>query len=295
MMPSSILLRWYKKHGRKLPWRNTRDPYKILVSEIMLQQTQVERVKTKYKEWMKQFPNFKTLSEASNATVIHAWAGLGYNKRALMLRDIARQIEHLGIPQTREHWMQLKGVGPYTSAALTAFSLQQRVIPIDTNIRRVLGRYILGTPYPQLSDDEKLEERTDSFLQKRGAYHDVPQAIFDLATSICTKTPDCKSCPLKRTCKSSKKFLSGKVATPARMTKKANERIHSDKKYPDRIYRGRILQLAREHKKGIGISKVGTLIDPTFDLHADHHWLVAMIDRMEKDHLIFTKDKKIHV
>ena len=295
MKPSSVLLRWYKKHGRKLPWRDTRDPYKILVSEIMLQQTQVERVKTYYKNWLKQFPNWKTLSEASNSDVIHAWAGLGYNRRALMLRDIARQVVDLGIPNDREEWKQLKGVGPYTSGALAAFALHQREMPIDTNIRRVLGRYLLGLPYPQLEDDEKIEQKIDRFLQTRGAFYDVPQAIFDLATMICTKTPDCGNCPLQKSCKASKKFLSGKVGPPKRMTKKANERIHRNKKHPDRIFRGRILKLAREHENGIAIKDVGSLIDTSFDETLDHHWLVAMIDRLEKDHLIKTTKTHIRV
>ena len=100
MSPAEKLLRWYKKYGRDLPWRKTRDPYKILISEIMLQQTQVPRVLLFYKKWLTLFPSWKTLAKATNAEVIRAWAGLGYNRRALILRDIAKQVAHGGIPQT---------------------------------------------------------------------------------------------------------------------------------------------------------------------------------------------------
>lgn len=281
----AILLHWYRKHGRTLPWRETRDPYKILVSEIMLQQTQVDRVKVFYKNWLKLFPTWKKLAQASNADVIHAWAGLGYNRRALALRNIAQQVVEHGVPTNREEWMRLKGVGPYTSAALSAFALKQRELPIDTNIRRVLGRFFLGKPYPDLDDDKKLNTLVDLILPKRGHYYDVPQAIFDLATIICTKTPDCDKCPLKKECKSAKKFLSGSVQPPKRMVKKAIESKHRDKKYPDRIYRGRILKLVREQKK-VTLQKVGPQIDPHYDQIADETWVNNMIKRLVKDELI---------
>lgn len=286
--PAARLLRWYKTHGRDLPWRKTRDPYKILVSEIMLQQTQVERVKVFYKNWLKQFPTWKKLAEASNADVIHAWAGLGYNRRALALRDIAKQVVEKGVPTNRDEWITLKGVGPYTSAALSVFALKQRELPIDTNIRRVLGRFFLGKPYPDLDDDKQLNTLVDLILPKRGHYYDVPQAIFDLATMICTKTPDCAKCPLRKECKSAQKFLSGTVQLPKRMVKKANESKHRDKKYPDRIYRGRILKLVRE-QKNVAIQKVGPQIDPNYDQIADETWVNNMIERLTKDGLLVQK------
>src|SRR5688572_3982677 len=118
MKPWQKLLHWFDHEGRKLPWRDTRDPYRILVSEIMLQQTQVSRVIDFYRAWMKQFPTWNALAKASNSEIIHAWAGLGYNRRGLMLRDIAKQIVHDGIPKSREAWLALKGVGPYTADAL---------------------------------------------------------------------------------------------------------------------------------------------------------------------------------
>lgn len=284
MKPWSKLLRWFQKNGRDLPWRGTHDPYRILVSEIMLQQTQVSRVKDFYRAWLKRFPSFRALAHASNAEVIHAWAGLGYNRRALMLRDIARAITKNRLPKTESEWLELKGVGPYTAAALAAFSLRQKTIPIDTNIRRVLGRVFLGKPYPQLTDDVRIMKRVDP------QQPDIWQATFDLATSICTKTPNCAACPLRKTCLSAPKFLSGKIKTPIRMVKKPVENIRMGKKYPDRIYRGRILALVR--KQPIPASAIGPLVDPSFS-SKDKSWIENMVERLIHDGLLKRIDKTL--
>ncbi len=286
------LLRWYDKNGRDLPWRRTRDPYKILVSEIMLQQTQVSRGLIFYARWLKRFPDWKTLAAASNADVIKEWAGLGYNRRALMLRDIAKQIVAQGEPSTEDGWRALKGIGPYTAAAISAFAQKKRTLPIDTNIRRVLARLLLGIPYPSLKTDERIKKKTDAFLPKTGRYYDVPQAIFDLSTSICTKYPDCAKCPLREQCLAAPKFLSGSINPPRATIKKAVESKHRDKKHPDRIYRGRILKLVRE-SGSISLDKVGAVIDETFSQKLDHVWITAMIDRLVKDHLILRKNNKL--
>ncbi len=289
---SARLLAWYRKSGRDLPWRADKTPYRVLVSEIMLQQTQVHRVLGYFERWLAQFPDWAALAKANNAEVIKMWAGLGYNRRGLMLRDIARQIvgwpnptANYQLPTTREEWMALKGIGPYTSAAVSAFAQGKRVMPVDTNVRRVLGRLLLGKPFAQLEDDEKLEKKSDRLLPKRGAYGDVPQAIFDLATSICTKTPDCARCPLRNDCPAAQKFLAGTVRIPKRSVKKAVESRHRDKPHPDRIYRGRILKLVRE-EPGISASAVGARVDPEYDERKDRLWMRAMIGRLANDGLI---------
>ncbi len=279
------LLSWYRKSGRDLPWRAEKTPYRVLVSEIMLQQTQVHRVLGYFERWLAVFPTWEALAEASNADVIKMWAGLGYNRRGLMLRDIARQVVEKGEPDTREGWMALKGVGPYTSAAVSAFAQRKRVMPVDTNVRRVLGRFLLGKPFAQPSDDERLEKKSAHLLPARGAYWDVPQAIFDLATSICTKEPDCARCPLRNDCPAAKKFLAGTVRIPKRSVKKAVESKHRDKPHPDRIYRGRILKLVRE-EPGILASAVGARVDPAYDDRHDRAWMRAMVGRLEQDGLV---------
>ncbi len=316
------LLQWYDKHGRDLPWRKTRDPYRILVSEIMLQQTQVSRGLLFYERWLKQFPDFQTLAKASNADVIRAWAGLGYNRRALMLRDIAIQMfispllregttkqSHRTVrllhftrndrQDKQDQWRELKGIGPYTAAAIAAFAFRKRTIPIDTNIRRVLGRLLFTLPYPQPTIDDKIRRNIDRVLPRHGRFYDVPQALFDLATMHCTKVPDCLNCPMRTVCPASTKFLSGHIRVPKQMIKKNVETRHRNKKFPDRIYRGRILKLVQSHFSGVRnsvlTSSIGPLIDETYNKKQDHVWVLAMISRLEKDGLISHHRKTIQL
>ncbi len=282
---SKKLLAWYDRHGRDLPWRHTHNPYKILVSELMLQQTQVDRVLIFYARWLKQYPTWKQLAQATNEEVIRAWAGLGYNRRALMLRDIARMITQHGVPKTEQEWRALKGIGTYTAAAVSVFAMNERTMPIDTNIRRVLGRFFLGVPYPQLTHDPRIGKKIDDLLPKRGRYADVPQALFDLATLICKKVPDCRECPLRDECKTAAKFLAGRVRIPKQMNQKTRERHHRNKPFPDRIYRGKILKAVRENAR-VRIDTLGPLIDPTFDHTKDEAWLHSILDRMVREGFI---------
>lgn len=130
----------YDAHGRNLPWRRTRNPYRILVSEIMLQQTQVERVIEKYKEFIAAFPDFPSLAKAPLAKVLRIWSGMGYNRRALSLKLLAQKVveEHQGrLPSDQEKLLALPGIGPYTAGAITAFAFNNPVVFMDTNIRRV--------------------------------------------------------------------------------------------------------------------------------------------------------------
>lgn len=292
MTLAARLLAWYDKHGRDLPWRHTRDPYRILVSEIMLQQTQVSRGLIFYERWLAVFPDFGTLAKASNADVIRMWSGLGYNRRALALRDIAKQVVKSGMPSTVPGWLALKGIGPYTSAAISAFAFKQRIIPIDTNIRRVLGRLLFGVTYPQPTIDDKIQRAIDKILPKTGRYYDVPQALFDLATLVCTKTPSCSTCPLRTVCPAGVKFLSGRVHTPKQSIKKSTESRHRNKPHPDRIYRGRILKLITNSKR-VAISTIGPAIDTTYDHALDQTWLLNMIERLAKDRLIQRRHSSI--
>ncbi len=286
------LLLWYRKYGRDLPWRKTRDPYKILVSEIMLQQTQVSRVIDFYVKWLGIFPKCKSLANATNLQVLKAWSGLGYNRRALVLRDIAREIVDQGMPTSEDEWRALKGIGPYTAAAVSLFSIRERTFPIDTNTRRVVGRIFLKHLFPDPRRDDEIRKVAMKYLMQSSKFDDVVQALFDLANTHCTKVPTCDTCPLRDVCKSSKTFLSGKVDTPKRMIKKANERKHRDKRYPDRIYRGRILKTVQTSNR-VPISKLGPIIDPHFDAKLDTAWLEAMLKRLEKDGMVSVKNNKV--
>jgi A/G-specific adenine glycosylase len=287
------LLRWYKTHGRDLPWRKTRDPYRILVSEMMLQQTQVPRVMLFYTKWLMRFPSWKSLALASNADVIRAWAGLGYNRRALALRDIAQQVRKLGTENSEQGWRKFKGIGPYTAAAIAIFSVHEKTFPIDTIIRRVAGRLVLGKPYPQPKDDQRIRPLATRYMLVGQRYWDIPQALFDLGTAICKKVPECGVCPIRAECKAAPKFLSGRVKTPKAMIKKAKETKHRDKPFPDRIYRGRILRVVREAKHPVAIARLGLAVDPSFIHAKDARWMRDMIRRLEQDGMLKRKGQTV--
>ena len=171
-----LLLAWFDANGRDLPWRHTRDPYAILVSEVMLQQTQVDRVAPRYLAWLERWPTPQALAAASTADVIVAWQGLGYNRRAVSLHRAAQHVAAHGWP---DDLTELPGVGPYTAAAVGNFAFGRDVLPVDTNIRRVC-------------------ERTGESFEGECA-----QALFDLGATIClARVPRCGICPLAAACPS---------------------------------------------------------------------------------------------
>ena len=202
------LLRWYQEQGRRLPWRQTRDPYAILVAEMMLQQTQVDRVMPKYTAFLAAFPTIAALAAASRGEVIRHWAGLGYNRRAVHLHRIAQQVvaDHDGVLPTDPATLRtLPGIGRYTAAAVACFAAEAPVAVLDTNVRRVLGRVFLDA---WLSDDGPTEtppERTgwllaEAALPPQTAYA-WNQALMDLGATICTAArPACLVCPLAQVC-----------------------------------------------------------------------------------------------
>jgi A/G-specific adenine glycosylase len=171
-----LLLAWFRQSGRDLPWRRTTDPYAILVSEVMLQQTQVERVVPRYMRWLERWPTAEALAAAAPADVIREWQGLGYNRRAVALHEAARTVAARGWP---DDLTELPGVGPYTAAAVACFAFGGDVLPVDTNVRRV-------------------QERT------RGAFDaSAAQALFDLGATVClARVPRCGACPLAALCPS---------------------------------------------------------------------------------------------
>jgi A/G-specific adenine glycosylase len=171
-----LLLDWFAREERDLPWRRTQDPYAILVSEVMLQQTQVPRVVPRYTAWLERWPTVETLAAATPADVIRAWQGLGYNRRALNLHRAACHVAEHGWP---DDLTELPGVGPYTADAVGAFAFGRAVLPLDVNIRRV-------------------QRRTGCAFD-----HECAQALFDLGATIClARVPRCDECPLAEACPS---------------------------------------------------------------------------------------------
>lgn len=285
-----ILLRWYATHARDLPWRHTQDPYAIFISELMSQQTQVDRVIPKYLSWLKKFPDWSTLARATTVDVLHAWSGLGYNRRGLYAKEAAKQIHTFGIPHTDKEWRAIKGVGPYMSAAIREFAQHQRAIVIDTNVRRVAGRIFLGKPFPSLNDDASIFQALDEVTPIKNSHWILPQAFMDFANSQCLqKKPQCIACPLKKTCKASWFFLKGGAQVKKSIVQ-IHETIREGKKYPDRIFRGRILKLVLS-KKNITLAQLGPLIDTAFTTQ-DTIWLHAMCERLISDGLLRWKNKK---
>jgi A/G-specific adenine glycosylase len=197
------LLAWYARNGRNLPWRRTRDPYRVLVSEIMLQQTQVSRVIPKYREWLRRYPSLGALAAAPAGEVREAWYPLGYNIRPLRLRAIARTVvrRHGGrLPRTREELLSLEGIGAYTAGAVLSFAFGEDAAILDTNVRRVLRRVWWGEG--SRVRDRALWNLAERLLP-RGRAYDFNQALMDLGATICTaRAPRCGRCPLARMCAS---------------------------------------------------------------------------------------------
>lgn len=281
------LVAWYKTHQRRLPWRETRNPYRIFISELMLQQTQVDRVIPKYATWIKRFPSWTSLAATKTSDLIRAWAGLGYNRRALYAREAARAVVTDGIPKDEAGWRRLKGVGPYMAAALTEFANRKRAIVVDTNVRRVVGRAFLGLTYPRPKDDARIIRALEKVTPSGGAHWEVPQAFMDLASAVCLpRIPNCDACPLKNVCTARPRFTPDRIALTLKKkrTTKPVEARHREKKYPDRIYRGRILAWIRVHGP-TDVVVLGPRVDDAFDPIADQEWIRAMAKRLVKDGL----------
>ncbi len=198
------LLEWYERHGRTaLPWRKVRDPYYTLVSEFMLQQTQVDRVVPKFEAFVMRFPDIPALARASSGEVLREWQGLGYNLRALRLHETARVVVERfeGAMPSESHLLrQLPGIGPYTAAAIRAFGFDLDDAPLDVNIRRIVHRVFYGIEYPSMAKTRELDERARDMAAPSHA-HDWNSAMMDLGATLCTaRAPKCLICPLRDTC-----------------------------------------------------------------------------------------------
>lgn len=189
------LLAWYDNAHRSLPWRDATDPYRVLVSEVMAQQTQISRVEGHYARFTQQFPTVEALANAPLADVIAAWSGLGYNRRARYLHTAAARIVSHGWPATAAELRELPGVGPYTAAAVACFAFGEPVAAVDTNMKRVLSRW-QGRPL----DGTELAATAAAELDSSRA-PDWNQAVMDLGASICSpRAPSCDACPVEVWC-----------------------------------------------------------------------------------------------
>jgi A/G-specific adenine glycosylase len=199
------LLQWYRQHGRDLPWRKTRDPYRILVSEVMLQQTQVDRVLPKYQEWLERYPSFDALATAPVADVVKTWYPLGYNIRPRRLHSIAREaVERYGgaLPEDEAALRSFKGIGAYTAGAVRSFAVGKRAAILDTNVARVLRRVFVDKgARREKAMDKQLWEISRIVLPHRHVF-DFNQALMDFGATLCSaRKPQCLICPLTARCR----------------------------------------------------------------------------------------------
>ncbi len=212
------LLDWYARERRDLPWRRTSDPYAILVSEVMLQQTQVARVVPRYEAWLERWPNEHSLAAAPRSEVLTAWIGLGYNTRAVRLQEACRVVARDGWPRTAAGLRTLPGVGPYTAAAVASFAFGEQIAAVDTNVRRVALRLGLGEPEDLVPD---------------GRAHDWNQAMMELGARVCgARTARCDDCPVGAWCASR-----GRVTVTPRAAPGTRERFEDSTRW----VRGRIV------------------------------------------------------
>jgi A/G-specific adenine glycosylase len=200
------LLAWYRQHGRDLPWRSTDDPYHILVSEVMLQQTQVDRVLPKNYEWLDRFPSLAALADAPETDVTTAWRPLGYNIRPTRLQSIAREaVSKFGgqLPSDEATLLSFKGIGRYTAGAIRSFAFRERAAILDTNVARVLFRVFIAEGDPKSHAMKRRLWGVSESLVPRQHVFDFNQALMDLGATVCTaRKPRCPACPLVRMCQS---------------------------------------------------------------------------------------------
>jgi A/G-specific adenine glycosylase len=203
------LIAWYHQHGRDLPWRRTRDPYAILVSEIMLQQTQVQRALHYYEKFLSRYPTVEELARAEETQVRETWEGLGYYARARHLQQATRKIvtEYRGqFPKSYKELTALPGIGPYTAGAVLSFAFRQDAAILDTNAARVLRRFFA---LPTEHQTPRALWGVARQVTPPGQAHVFNQAIMDLGATICVaRTPRCTRCPVRRLCRSARQTSS---------------------------------------------------------------------------------------
>lgn len=284
----SEILEWFQQHKRDLPWRQTRDPYAILVSEIMLQQTQVDRVLPYWFAWMDRWPTVYELAEAPVADVIRAWKGLGYNRRAVNLQRAAVAVVERGgsFPNTVEELHSLPGIGPYTAGAIACFAFEQDVSFIDTNMRRVLHRIFVGVdvPRPTMNDKELLEIATQAIPAGDGWTWN--QAIMEFGAIHCTgRKPLCLTCPVQSLCAAFPEIQAA-LAAASKQPKVKSVPFEQTNRY----FRGRIMDELRAHEgEGVSLALLGPAVKVGFG-ERDFPWLLELTEALAGDGLLVIDD-----
>lgn len=299
----SSLLSWYAHAQRDLPWRATDDPYAILVSEVMLQQTQVERVLPKYHQFLAAFPTLADLANAPTAEVISAWVPLGYNRRAVSLQAIARQAmaAYAGkLPDTVEELLKLKGIGRYTAGAIACFAYHKQVATVDTNIYRVLHRVFLGLEYPEpkLCTEAMFTFATE--VLPPGEAYNWNQALMDMGATICSSAnPQCVRCPLQECCTAYQEMSQHSLFPSGAVLRQFRKVAEKKAEYPaqpftstNRYFRGRVIAHLRTLPPGkyLPLSELGPVLKADFQAD-DLPWLEKILVGLQRDGLIKWTEK----
>jgi A/G-specific adenine glycosylase len=305
----AAILRWYRQQGRELPWRRTHDPYAILIAEAMLQQTQVDRVRPKWEAFLEAFPTLRALAAAPRADVIRAWAGLGYNRRAVSLHEIARTVVDAGgdtLPSSVEALRALPGVGPYTAAAIACFAFGLPEAVFDTNVRRVLDRIFAIEASPGVPADRHGWATARAALPADADVYEWNQALMDLGATVCVaRAPRCDACPVRESCAAVSSVevsptMTGPIPLPglegfARVAEApASYRPTSSRRPTERFegsrrwYRGRAVAALRALAPGatMGIDALGALVDPEYEGLSRRAWLLELLGDLARDGLV---------
>jgi A/G-specific adenine glycosylase len=279
------LISWFQKNARDLPWRRTRDPWRVLVSEVMLQQIQVQRAVPFYERFLARFPTVEALASAPLAEAIRVWENLGRYRRIVYLHKTARIVmeEHDGrIPSDPIELIKLPGIGPYTAGAVACFAYERDTAFLDTNMRRVLHRYLFGLEAATTATDKELLQTARELVPSQRSWR-WNQALMETGALLCTaRSPRCEECPLREGCRARAEVSS---AGWPKLERKTPAYKYED---TNRYYRGRVLAELREISHGgkgsIGLRELGWRVRPDFD-ERDSHWLQVAVESLCKDGL----------
>jgi len=275
------VLHFYRHHKRDLPWRRTRDPYRILVSEVMLQQTQVDRVIPKYRSFLARFPTLRALARARFADVLREWLGLGYNSRALRFWRCARAVVREAggkLPVDVGRLERLPGIGPYTAAAVAAIAFGARVPAVDVNVRRVLTRALYGRDYvspPRVS-------QLALVVLPESSPAEWSQALMDVGSMYCKASPRCTDCPLRASCayvRARRKRLVRASSANDHRPRRVNAFVGSS-----RFYRGRVMRVLAT-RRCVQVDLLGREVKKGFSV-TDGAWLQGILASLERDGLV---------
>jgi A/G-specific adenine glycosylase len=269
------VLDWFGRAGRGLPWRATRDPYRVLVAEVLAQQTQAARAAAAWPRFLERFPDVAALAAATPAEVLRAWQGLGYNRRALALRATAQAVvERGGWPDTVEGLAALPGIGPYTARAVACFALGLQVAPVDTNVARVLARALTGGDPGQLGPAAR--QRLADAAVPPGRAWEWSSALMDVGALHCRPRPRCDGCPLEARCR----WRALGPAAPA-----ARVRRQEPFRRSERRWRGAVVRALADAADGMEPGALAAAVEADAAGRGDG-WFEGLLLRLEGEGLI---------